>query len=194
MDGRTDPLNDAALEQEVEALLAVQPSPDFVARVRTRVAEESISSGWSWRWPIAAIATAVALVIFGVAVWQGADSTAPSTNVPTDQAAAERPIAPIVPTARDEQVVARAERRSTHVAAESGRTTEISLPPVIIAENEARAYASLVADRRATRFEFSPAIARTVDNPIEIAKMPAIDPVTVVPIEVEPLVKEATLE
>ena len=66
MDGRTDPLNDAALEREVEALLLVQPSPEFVARVRSRVADESMSSGWGWRWPIAAAAVTATVAVVGV--------------------------------------------------------------------------------------------------------------------------------
>jgi hypothetical protein len=73
MDGRRDALNDAALEQEVEALLSVLPSPDFVARVRSRVAEESISSGWGWRWPLAVAAMAVVLAAITV-VWRSQNS------------------------------------------------------------------------------------------------------------------------
>ena len=45
-----DPMNDAALEREIERALAVDPSPEFVARVRTRIAEEPsrVSRGFGW--------------------------------------------------------------------------------------------------------------------------------------------------
>jgi hypothetical protein len=33
-------MNDASFDREIESLLAVEPSPEFVARVRARVAEE----------------------------------------------------------------------------------------------------------------------------------------------------------
>ena len=41
MDGhRHDAVTDASLDREIESLLAVEPSPEFLARVRTRVAQE----------------------------------------------------------------------------------------------------------------------------------------------------------
>ena len=49
MDDRrsADALIDAALDRELEAALAVDPSPEFTARVRTRVRSELAAS-----WPV----------------------------------------------------------------------------------------------------------------------------------------------
>jgi hypothetical protein len=47
--GRPDTLSDAQLDRELEAALGVEPSPEFLARVRTRVAREplTVESGFS---------------------------------------------------------------------------------------------------------------------------------------------------
>ena len=54
MDGaRPDALSDAQLDRELEAALGVEPSPEFLARVRTRIAVEPEPS----RWRIAVVAS-----------------------------------------------------------------------------------------------------------------------------------------
>ena len=58
---RNQELSDELLEREIEAALGVDPSPEFLAHVRTRVARERDNRGWAWigvwRW-----ASAVTLV------------------------------------------------------------------------------------------------------------------------------------
>jgi hypothetical protein len=68
MDGhRHEGLSDEALEREIEAALGVDPSPEFLPRVRARIANERVQAGWvssaSWRWAGAvAVVTAVAVI------------------------------------------------------------------------------------------------------------------------------------
>jgi cell division septation protein DedD len=66
MDGhQREPLSDETLEREIEAALAVDPSPEFLARVRVRVAEEERPAGWllRWHWVAGTVVTAVAAVL-----------------------------------------------------------------------------------------------------------------------------------
>src|SRR5688572_32603099 len=64
MDHRPDhPLNDPALGREIESLLAVEPSPEFLARVRTRIANEPEPSRWRLAW-IAVPAMGMCVVLF----------------------------------------------------------------------------------------------------------------------------------
>lgn len=64
MDGRRhDPLTDAALDRELDAALDVEPSPEFVARVRTRLAEIPEPSPWRGGWRLAAAGFAVPVVV-----------------------------------------------------------------------------------------------------------------------------------
>ena len=53
MDPMTDPL-----DREIARALAVDPSPQFVARVRTRIAEQPPPASWRIGWMFAALAAA----------------------------------------------------------------------------------------------------------------------------------------
>ncbi len=60
-------LSDELLGREIEAALGVDPSPEFQARIRARVASDrdaSLASLSMWRWAGAAIATVVAVMAF----------------------------------------------------------------------------------------------------------------------------------
>jgi len=192
MDGRTDPLNDAALEQEIEGLLSVEPSADFVARVRSRVAEEPTSIGWSWRWPLAAIATAVVAAVVAIVLWRPAETTMPSTSAPAPRVAVTDVPGSASAAPREEPRVVAVHRPVPRVVAPH-RTIELALPPVIIAENEIRAFAALTANTRA-RFEVAAPAVADREAFVVVKKMQAMEPVTVDPIEIEPLVEAATLE
>jgi hypothetical protein len=72
MDGhQREPLSDETLEREIEAALAVDPSPEFLARVRARVAEEERPVGWllRWHWVAGTVVTAV-VAVFVVYAWR----------------------------------------------------------------------------------------------------------------------------
>jgi TonB family protein len=58
-----DPLTESALEREIEGALAVDPSPEFVARVRAGVAAAPPPAGWRVRWVLSAAATIVVMLI-----------------------------------------------------------------------------------------------------------------------------------
>jgi hypothetical protein len=55
-------LNDDALDRELERALAVDPSPEFVARVRTRIANEPARSPWRASWMFALGVVAMVMV------------------------------------------------------------------------------------------------------------------------------------
>ena len=45
--------DDPALEREIEAALAVDPSPELVAKIRARVANEPAPASWWCAWQVA---------------------------------------------------------------------------------------------------------------------------------------------
>ena len=59
----------------------------------------------------------------------------------------------------------------------------------MIAENEVRAFATLVASIRQSRFDAAVPAAPDPDTPLEIKELPAVEP-----IEIEPIVKLAVLQ
>jgi hypothetical protein len=61
----------------------------------------------------------------------------------------------------------------------------------MIAANEARAYATLVIPGREAQLGASLPRVPDLNAPVEVDKMPTIDPVTLEPIEVEPIVPAA---
>jgi len=72
-------MNDASFDREIESLLAVEPSPEFVARVRARVAEEPEPRRWWTSWTLA-VAGAVAVVILAVIAWPSREPAASVTT------------------------------------------------------------------------------------------------------------------
>ena len=72
MDGRrpADPVSDAALDRALDAALNVEPSPEFIARVRTRVAAETVAPPWWASWTLfAGGSLAAAALILVAAIW-----------------------------------------------------------------------------------------------------------------------------
>ena len=87
-----DPLSDADLDRELAALVAVDPSPEFLARVRLRVGRETAPSRWSRTW-VFAIASACAMVIAASMVMAQMDH--PSSQLVAGLAAGVAPISPV---------------------------------------------------------------------------------------------------
>src|SRR4029453_17116177 len=95
MEGRNAP----SLDREIESLLATEPSPEFLARVRTRVAGEPDPRRWRapWMWAIAA--GAVTAVVVGMIAWPARGPVVPSPE-PTQRVgveAVEPAVLPVVP-------------------------------------------------------------------------------------------------
>jgi hypothetical protein len=71
-----DPLTDADLDRELAAVFAVDPSPEFLARVRLRIGRETAPSRWSRTW-LFAIASACAMAIAASMVMAQMDHPSP---------------------------------------------------------------------------------------------------------------------
>ncbi len=180
MDGQRyrEPVNDAALDREIESLLGAEPSPEFLARVRTRVAEEPAPGGWRASW-LFAMAGAVVVAIVAAIAWPSREPVVFSTEpVQTARVEAVEPTVPPVVSQRSPVVAAPA----------PDRRIDIDLPEVVIAENEVRTFASLVVSIRQRHFEAAVPAAPDVDTPIEIKELAPVEP-----LEIEPIVRVAAL-
>lgn len=115
--GPQQPLSDSQLDRELESALGVEPSPEFLARVRTRVAAEPESAPWRLairRWSFESLAgVAVAGIVLAVVVpnlmtsakrLEPAATVARHVDGPIRQAVEQLPPAPlervIVPVSR----------------------------------------------------------------------------------------------
>jgi hypothetical protein len=73
-------VNDATFDREIESLLAVEPSPKFVARVRARVADETPHRSWvGWHLSVA-VATLTLAAIVTSAIWLSNDGVSPASD------------------------------------------------------------------------------------------------------------------
>ena len=187
-------MNDASFDREIESLLAVEPSPEFVARVRARVAEEPEPRRWWTSWTLA-VAGAVAVVILAVTAWPSREPAASVTTAIPPPRISEivEPVTP--PIANLPPATSQAVRRETPtpiayaVTTSGDRVIDIDLPAVVLAENEVRTFATLVASIRQRRFDVAVPAAPDLDAPIEIKELPPVEP-----IEIEPIVKLAVLQ
>ena len=90
--GLDGPLTDAALDREIEDVLRVDPSPEFLARVRTRMAVEPAASRTKWylSWMSVTAGFAAAALVGAVYVGRaptdgsGVPAVAATSVVPTD--------------------------------------------------------------------------------------------------------------
>jgi hypothetical protein len=185
-------VSDALLDREIESLLAVEPSPEFVARVRTRVAQEPEQGRWRSVWMFA-VAGTVAVVIVAVIAWPSREP-APPSSTSIDVPRLAKTVETITPPTTTERQPLASRRQSGRRAATvtsiaRDREFDIDLREVVVAENEARAFASLVASIRQHRFDAAMSSAPNPDTPLEIKELPPVEP-----LEIEPIVKLAALQ
>jgi hypothetical protein len=176
------------LEGEIESLLAVEPSPEFLARVRTRVAQEPEPGRWRLSWMVAA-ATTVAAVVVALIAWPSPDVT-PSSHPPLEPARLAKATEPAAPAASSAAPIrTRQGARAAVPAAVPVRAIDIDLPEVMPGENEVNAYTALVVSIRQRRFDVVVPTAPDPSAPIEVKELPPVEP-----LEIEPIVRLATLE
>lgn len=132
-----------SLDAELRAALDVDPSPEFLARVRTRIAAEPASSRWRLAW-LMVPAVATSLAALALALFPLREVVPPAAPMAPTRAVAPSRVAPLAasPAARS-----RVGPRRTRQPA---RTIEAAraFPEVVISEDEQRAFEALLAASR----------------------------------------------
>jgi hypothetical protein len=190
MAGNT-PLNRAAdVPLDVDAMLrremAVEPSPEFLPRVRERIRDESPQTRWQWRWLLPAGALVAACVaVLAVNLPPAAPIAAP----PAPSLATAKPIAPIALSPVDPVFTLEREPRNQHVrVAAASAAGEPALPTVIVDQRQRLALATLVRIIRAGKLtdeSFAQTTPVNLEAIREQVKPVQIGPVTVSPIAVD---------
>jgi hypothetical protein len=161
MDGHKDALTDEALAHEIESALSVEPSPQFVAKVRERVSREPLGAtgATAWRlWLGGAVVLAGALAVFvslagGPPTAGAPDSTASTKTSPPGLEASTARSEPSEPALRPKPVRAVPPQRTVTrvvapIAPRQEGTNEVVLPQVLIPDNEKRGFELLVTELR----------------------------------------------
>jgi hypothetical protein len=200
-----DPVKDAALEREIERAIAVDPSPEFLVRVRARIADERApaSRGFGWLFAGVAMVAAAATLVLAVRMVSPARPPAPAPLlasrsigsaivVPTVGPAKAGHYVPNERSDRNQynerldrnQYVVSGFSRTSAVAA--SRTSASPSPEPLFDARETTALQRLIADVRDARVDLAP-LAKEGPMPL-----PAMDPLVISPIVIEPLASNGT--
>jgi len=187
----TDALTDSAIEREIETMLAVEPSPDFLARVRARVADEPAPGTWRFEWQFAAAAAAI---IATAAVWQSLEparsiegsadaplvaegAAPPIVSSPTERVAP--PVRPIEPVRRGPEV-----RPTRQATAEP----EMRDPVAVIAPEDRKGFELLLSSIR------QPEVVLVLNEDTTGPPALAASNIEIAPIDIAPVPPVAQLE
>jgi hypothetical protein len=173
------------IEEEIREALDVDPSPEFLARVRTRIATEPAPSRWRPSWTIAAAAAlAVTVVIaFTASLSQRTTVSAPDVVQPF------RP-AQSAPEPRESR--RRSETPVAQQRAQPQRRPRLSRPAqpesleaeILLDTTETRALRNLIAGVRAGRVDLT-AVHRSV--PLAPMEPPPVVDIDIAPIAIAPI-------
>jgi hypothetical protein len=189
-------ITDDALDREVARALAVDTSPEFLARVRTRVAREPAPHTWrmSWATCFAGGAVVAAAIVFAVALTRtnrttrfvprqslaARDVTIGSATLPRVASGFSRtndqPTAP--PSTRS----GRAETRIARGEPVEPRARVVEDSKPLFDPREARALQALIAGLRSGRVDLSPLLKPAGPPPMEL---PPIDDLSISPITID---------
>jgi hypothetical protein len=172
-----------ALERSLRAALRVEPSPEFLARVRSRIAEEPASAGWTLG-SIAALAGAAAVILVMALVASrssrpqapaaAATSVRPVTtpSVPAKEVESSR-TPPVEPVAQ--RAVTRRPRRSEARPRVPGRDDDQALREFLTAVDRGAVTLAIPPVARSDE-DRSPTVANLTIPPISIAAL-VVDPI-----------------
>jgi hypothetical protein len=185
--GPQQPLSDSQLDRELESALGVEPSPEFLARVRTRVGGEPEISQWRQALWGRGVQPSVAMALVGVLLavivpWlmrTEERSIERAVARPAD-VAATRP-AEEMPQVNRAPIAVRVVRPS--VAAAIASEVPLRLSPPLFSEDERRALVQLVAAVEEGRLP--PVVAEAANA--AMAQPDARTALTIEPLVIDPL-------
>ena len=175
-------VKDAALDREIESLLAVEPSPEFVARVRARVADETPYRSWGgWHLSVAVASLAIGLIVAS-AMWLSNDEASPTSEVA--RTTVVKPIPPQPREVEPERIASAPEAESPfpRITRRTPRATDVVTPErlmPVVNEEDGKAFDAFLATIRGS------GVVLTFDESRDSAL--AASPLVIDPIAIDPL-------
>ena len=180
-----DALNDSALDRELRRALSVDPSPEFVARVRMRVANEPARMPWRASWMFAVIAVAAA-IIAAIGVQRGSGGSSLGEATPLLAARAVTPSVGALAAVGSHKAlpyVVSAFRRTVAGPAEAGHYVRRD-PEILIDPRESAALRALISGVRKGLLDLTPVLRASTPTAMDL---PAIQDIDIPVITIEPL-------
>jgi hypothetical protein len=207
------PMNDTAIDREIQAALALDPSPEFVARVRTRIAAEPARATPWLSWKVVAAAALAAAMVATLVVSRQRGNPSPFAQAPKGEGIPLAPRAAIEPPRRAQTPVTprgpavsgpssagpsrfssrdgfppplrslRAELRRAGSRARRVATVRAE-PEILLDPGETRALRRLIAGTREGTLDLSASLEATTPTAMDL---PPIDALVIAPLTIDPL-------
>jgi hypothetical protein len=178
------PMNDTAIVREIQAALAVDPSPEFIARVRTRIAAEPVTSGFWTRRPWATVLAAVAAGVIAFAVVMSRPRDLAPVGSSARDIELESSLAPVV-SGFSRTVDGTAEAGHSGSGSRARKVATVRAEPEILLDPaETRALRRLIAGTRDGSLDLSAALRATTPTAMDL---PPIDLIAIAPLTIDPL-------
>ena len=192
----------APIDREIQAALAIDPSPEFLARVRTRIAAEPPGGTAWWPWTLVAAAVMAAIVAGGVVMSRphekaGGTATAQGDIRLTPEVPIEQPRRPERSQASAESTRRPVEstdairrsptRRLTSTPARAETRLVGTIPAeldILVDPREARAMRLLIRATRDGSLDLSAALRAAAPA---VMALPPIAAIVIAPISIDPL-------
>ncbi len=129
-------LSDTALDREIEAALAVDPSPEFTVRVRSRIASEGAPSAWRFPSTLVVMGALAATIVAAAVVFRPREVVNPGPSRPA--VVESRPLA-VAPLALAPGLVGLGRVASAKSQRSNAPKSEAVVAEVLIAADEAAA-------------------------------------------------------
>jgi hypothetical protein len=176
-------LSDETLDRELDAALNVAPSPEFVARVRMRVASEPAAAPWWTSWKLVTAGACVVLLGVALAVWSRPELTSPAgPSIATDRTLPPAVVEP-APTEVSRRIATTESRPRRRVDVTAN---EIVMTEVIVSPDDRHGFEALLLAIREQRVLPLTAEDAFVDESLMPAPI-AIADVIIEPVEISRL-------
>ena len=179
-------VTDEAVGDEIARALAVDPSPEFLARVRTQIANEPHPRVWRMSWMLSTFALVAAAVVFAMMIERRDGVPALATAPLASRAVGGH--ATMLP------YVGSGFSRTSNGPAKAGRHVRIDSkvgPPeggphveVLLDPRETQALRALIAGVRTNRVDLSSLLRPGAPGPMEL---PPVDDLVIALLAIEPL-------
>ena len=180
------------IDREIKEALAMDPSPEFLARVRMRIANEPAPAQRRVAWWLAAAATVAAAIVFAIVLRPAgsivrlkpdttADGRQPDTRSVDVQLNPDAPSGNVrLPAPRESAVRANAANAPSYA-----RSGSLSEPETLLDPAETRALRALIAGVREGRIDLTPSTQATAPSVLDLEPIQelAIAPLVIAPVE-----------
>ena len=195
-DRRDEALTGSALDREIRAALDVDPSPEFLARVRTGIASEPRRAAWRWSRMFAAACAMAALIAIDIVSRDARSSRLRDLAPPPDVAQAFRPAgsgAEQAPSRLPAPVVSGFSRTDRNPKSNTARSAKAFArqprePEILLDPAETRALRRLIAGTREGTLDLSAALQATTPTAMDL---PPLSEIAIPVITIDPITPEA---